>query len=477
MTTAEFAQTVRQRLPYTPNPQQTMLIDALARFCSSSTPSDSVFIVNGYAGTGKTSLTGALVKALEDAGRPAVLLAPTGRAAKVFSLHAGHPAFTIHRKIYRGSAGALGPGVTFLRDNPHSNAVFIVDEASMISDSDSEGESLRAGASLLEDLLQYVFTGDNCRLILLGDVAQLPPVGSTHSPAMYPERFKQLGLRVSRAVLTDTVRQSRTSGILRNATWLRRAMLLDPLPTARLMIRGFDDIRVATGEDVIDLLSDCYREDDPGETVIITRSNRRATAFNLGIRQRIFESQEMLTKGERLLIAKNNYMWSSKVEGLDFIANGDVALVKEIYSTEDKYDMRFANVLLHLPDREVDVECKIILDTLTDESAGLCRERLESLACARMEDPDLYGADVPWERRLNRLRTDEYFNALQVKYAYAMTCHKAQGAQWRNVFIDLGGIAPDQQGLDFYRWLYTATTRATHRLYYLNPGEMAENNS
>lgn len=475
MTTAEFSRSVLERLPYHPNHQQELLIEALSRFCSSSTPSDSVFIVNGYAGTGKTSLTGALVKALEAAGRHAILLAPTGRAAKVFGLHAGHPAFTIHRKIYKATTGSLEPGIAFLRDNPHSNAVFIVDEASMIGDSRSERDALTSGAGLLEDLIQYVFTGDNCRLILLGDIAQLPPVGSTQSPAMYPERFKQLGLHVSRAVLTDTERQSRRSGILRNATWLRRAMLLDPIPPARLLIDGFPDISVATSDDVIDLLSDCYRNDDPGETVIITRSNRRATAFNLGIRQRIFESQELLSKGERLLIAKNNYMWSAKVKGLDFIANGDVGIVKEIASMEEKYGMRFANVTLTLPDREMDVECKIILDTLTDESAGLSPESLESLARARMEDPDLHGPDIPWERRLAKLRSDEYFNALQVKYAYAMTCHKAQGAQWSNVFIDLGGIAPEQQGLDFYRWLYTATTRATKRIYYLNPGEMAEN--
>lgn len=470
MTTGEFAQTVREKLPYSPNSQQDKLIGALARFCSSSTRSDSVFIINGYAGTGKTSLTGALVKALEDAGRKVVLLAPTGRAAKVFSSHSGHAASTIHRKIYRGSTDVMVSGSTSLRDNTLSNAVFIVDEASMIGDSASETDGFVAGSGLLEDLIQYVFTGDNCRLILLGDVAQLPPVGSTESPAMTPERFKKLGLNVSRAVLTDTARQSKDSGILRNATWLRRAMLLDPLPPAKLFTGGFDDVKTVGGEDIIDEISDCYRKDGPDETVIITRSNKRATAFNLGIRQRIFESREILSKGERLLVAKNNYMWASKVKGLDFIANGDLAIVKEIFGMEDRYGMRFADVVLHLPDREVDVECKIILDTLGSESASLSRERLEALARDRVADPDS-GLNTPsWKVRL---RNDPYFNALQVKYAYAMTCHKAQGAQWRNVFIDLGGIAPEQQGIDFYRWLYTATTRATRCLYYLNPDERA----
>lgn len=468
MTVSEFAALVMGKLPYEPNKQQTLLIGALARFCSSATPSDSVFIVNGYAGTGKTSLTGALVKALEEAGRKVVLLAPTGRAAKVFSAHAGHPASTIHRRIYRGPSGDLSAGCTMMQRNNLENAVFIVDEASMIGDRDSADGS-EAGGGLLEDLLEYVFTGDNCRLIFLGDVAQLPPVGSTESPAMYPRRFKELGLHVSRAVLTDTVRQSRESGILRNATWLRRAMLMEPLPAPRLIVSGYGDVHRLTGDDVIDTIAKCYREDGAGETIIITRSNRRATAFNLGIRSQILESEEELCKGERLLIAKNNYMWSAKVKELDFIANGDVAVVSDIHSSEVKYGFRFANVTLHLPDREMDVECKIFLDTLTDESASLSHENMQRLAEACIADPDVYAPDVPYDTRLRKLRTDPYFNALQVKYAYAVTCHKAQGAQWRNVIIDLGGIPPESQGLDFYRWLYTATTRATRHLYYLNP--------
>lgn len=474
MTVDEFAGMVRNELPYSPNRQQNLLIDALARFCSSDTPSDSVFIVNGYAGTGKTSLTGALVKSLEKTGRDVVLLAPTGRAAKVFGSHSGHPAYTIHRKIYRGPSGDLSGGYTVMQRNNLSDAVFIVDEASMIGDHPAGATPGACDRGLLEDLLEYVFTGDNCRLILLGDIAQLPPVGSTESPAMYPARFKELGLHVSRAVLTDTVRQSRTSGILRNATWLRRAMLVDPLPTPRLLIEGFQDVHALSGEDVVDTISDCYREDGPGETIIITRSNRRATAFNLGIRSRILESEEELCRGERLLIAKNNYTWSAKIKELDFIANGDVGIVTQVHGTEVKYGFRFAFVTLQLPDRDISVDCRIFLDTLTDESASISREKMEELAMSRLSDPEAYPQDIPWETRLRRLRNDEYFNALQVKYAYAVTCHKAQGAQWRNVIVDLGGIPPESQGMDFYRWLYTATSRATHHLYYLNPGEMAE---
>ena len=471
MTVGEFADLVRAKLPYAANKQQGLLIDALARFCSSATPSDSVFIINGYAGTGKTSLTGALVKALEEVERPVVLLAPTGRAAKVFSAHSAHPAYTIHRKIYRGPSGNLSSGFTTLQDNRLANAVFIVDEASMIGDHESESASMTPNNGLLEDLLQYVFTGDNCRLILLGDVAQLPPVGCVESPAMSPKRYKELGLHVSRAILTDTVRQARHSGILRNATWLRRAMLVDPLPEPKIILTGYTDVSVLEGEEVLDAIGDCYREEGPGATAIITRSNRRATAFNLGIRSQILDYEEELVKGERLLIAKNNYTWSAKIKGLDFIANGDVAVVSAVHSTEEKYGFRFANVTLNLPDRDVDVECRIFLDTLTDESASLSRERMEALAQARMADPEVNAPDVPYETRLRRLRTDEYFNALQVKYAYAVTCHKAQGAQWPNVFVDMGGIPTEAQGLDFYRWLYTATSRATSHLYYMNPDE------
>lgn len=471
MTISEFAADVAGHLPYEPNHQQTLLISALARFCSSATPSDSVFILNGYAGTGKTSLTGALVKSLRNAGREVVLLAPTGRAAKVFSSHAGYPASTIHRRIYRGGQGGdLSGGFSILQRNNVTNGVFIVDEASMIGD----GNGSEGNVNLLEDLVEYVFTGDNCRLILLGDVAQLPPVGSTESPAMVPANFKRLGLHVSRAVLTDTARQSRTSGILRNATWLRRAMLMDPLPAPRLILDGYDDLHVTDGNDVADVVGECYRADGPDETIIVTRSNRRALQFNLGIRTTILDYGEELVKGERLLLAKNNYTWSAKIKDLDFIANGDVAIVSAIHSTEEKHGFRFANVTLTLPDRDVDVPCRIFLDTLTDESASISREGLQRLAEARMADPEVNAPDASWETRLRRLRKDEYFNALQVKYAYAVTCHKAQGAQWKNVVIDLGGIAPESQGLEFYRWLYTATSRATRRLFYLNPGEMAE---
>lgn len=245
-------------------------------------------------------------------------------------------------------------------------------------------------------------------------------------------------------------------------------MLVDPLPKARLITEGYDDVELTDGNDVADVVGDCYRRDGIDRTIIVTRSNLRAREFNLGIRSRILDYDELLVKGERLLVAKNNYMWSAGVKGLDFIANGDVGIVRRIHATEQKYGYDFARVTLWLPDSDVEVECRIFLSTLVDESASISPNDMRRLAEARMNDPEVNSPDTPYDTRVSRLRRDEYFNALQVKYAYAVTCHKAQGAQWDNVVVDLGGIAADAQGLDFYRWLYTATSRATRRVYFLN---------
>ncbi|MDE5784971.1 MAG: AAA family ATPase [Duncaniella sp.] len=459
---------ILERLPFSPNAQQRLVADALARFCSSSTPDDSVFILAGYAGTGKTSLIGALVKALTAVRIPVVLLAPTGRAAKVFSISASYPAATIHRCIYYGGTGRLFEHSRVVRDNKTPGAVFIVDEASMIGDSTADADG-NPGSGLLEDLLQHVFTGEGCRLILAGDTAQLPPVGTDLSPAMNPAKLKEMGMHVSRATLTDTARQQRHSGILRNATLLRRSMLTQPLPKPRLLTAGMNDVSVITGEDIIDVIASCHSRDTPDETILITRSNKRAVAFNLAVRSQILYSEEELCRGERLMVARNNYTYSTKIKDLDFIANGDMAVVTQVNSTETRYGFRFADVTLRLTHHDKEIDCKIILDTLTSEYPSLSREQMERLAMARMSDPEVNPPGTPDSTRFSRLRSDEYFNALQVKYSYAITCHKAQGAQWRNVIVDLGGIADDALGLDFYRWLYTATSRATRQLYFLNP--------
>lgn len=461
----QFAESIVESLPFEPTHQQIGLIAALARYCSAATPSDTVFMLNGYAGTGKTSVTGALVKALPLIGMRAVLLAPTGRAAKVLSAHANHPAWTIHRRIYRHASVAQGmTGVTGVAENRSTNTVFIVDEASMIS-AENNG-----GTNLLEDLIHYVFSGVNCRLILSGDTAQLPPPGSEESPAMSPDVLRSMGLRVTRAVITKTVRQSSRSGILYNATRLRRDMLLDPIPFPRLVVSPFSDVSVTEGEDLQDALDSAYAENGVNDTLLITRSNKRAVQFNLAIRSSILDYETELVKGEPLMIAKNNYFWTREIKEVDFIANGDIAIVEKIYGTESRDGIRYADVALKLPDHGVTLDTKIMLSSLVSEAPGLDPELQRRHMESSLNNPELFAPDTPYEQRFARLKTDPYFNALQVKYAYAVTCHKAQGGQWKSVFVDMGMIQPEAlTSLDFYRWLYTATTRAIESVTYISP--------
>lgn len=456
MTVDEFTDILRSKLPFEPNSQQSALIGALGRFCSDAVGGESVFLINGYAGTGKTSIIGALVKTLADVHIPSVLLAPTGRAAKVFSSMASRPAYTIHRRIYRmDSAGRMD---LTLNNTPFT--VFIVDEASMIGNERDSG-----GSTLLDDLLQHVFAADNCKLILLGDSAQLPPVGCEVSPAMDVATLKKRGLRVSRAVITDTVRQDHNSDILRNATRLRRSMLLDPLPEPRLIVDRHDDVVSVSPEDLPDAIAASYSAVGKEEAILITRSNRRATDFNLAIRRQIFDYEENLVRGERLLVAKNNYHWSSKVKGLDFIANGDIAIIDRIIATEDMGPLHFADVALTLPDRGgITIEAKIITNTLVLDTPCLPANDMAALMQHRL---NIIAPGASESAAMRALRSDPYVNALQVKYGYAVTCHKAQGGQWSDVFVDMSYIPPEAMGLDFYRWLYTATTRATRRLHYI----------
>ncbi len=479
---------IRTALPYTPNRQQSLVIEALARFCAPLVPpppsddndsafasqadaqyavrvdfatqgvsTDYAFILAGYAGTGKTSLTGALVKALNTAGVKTVLLAPTGRAAKVFSAYAKSPAYTIHRRIYRHSLDGAFPG---LQENRLDGAVFIVDEASMIS-----GEPGLAGTnSLLEDLIQYVFAGIGNRLILLGDTAQLPTVGCDSSPAMDPEVLRTYGLRVSRARLTATVRQAADSGILYNATSLRHAMAEGNISIVpNIAIGDFDDTKLIGPEDLPEELDTAYRRDGIENCLLITRSNQRAAAFNRAIRSEVLYHESIIVPGEQILIAKNNYHWSRSQKKLDFIANGDIALVAEVYGTEQRYGFTFADVALSFPDHEVRLDCKLILDTLGSDTPALSYEQSQRLYNELLAD-DTQHDTYDYELRARKVRTNPYWNALQVKYAYAVTCHKAQGGQWDNVFVDMGYIAPEAAGLELYRWLYTAITRARKRL-------------
>ncbi len=460
-----FGELVLDNLPFEPNDQQIQLVAALSRYCSAYTAGqDRVFILNGYAGTGKTSVMGALVRSLRAVAMPTVLLASTGRAAKVLSSFTGQPAFTIHRYIYNAPAVTPdGRVYASVKHNPHRNTVFIVDEASMIGDDESPSQS-----SLLQDLLLYVFSGVNCRLILVGDTAQLPPVGFEESPAMTPEAFKRMGMSVTRATMTRTARQQARSGILYNATALRRGMLEVPLKVPSLRVRGFDDVSVVDPVGLQEALEDALDEYGADQVLLITRSNRRAVDFNLAIRGIIYGHEEILAPGERLMVAKNNYYWTRGHQQVDFIANGEVAVVERIYGTEEREGCLFADVELNLPEKGVTLDAKLALDCLTSDQAALGREKLHALATRTLYDDGRLDASPTAQR--DTLRRDPYYNALQVKYAYAVTCHKAQGGQWASVFVDMGYIPPEAyQTLDLYRWLYTAVTRATTRLTLINP--------
>lgn len=459
-----MVENILRHLDYIPNRQQSLVIEALARFCAplvAKTPpegasTDPAFILAGYAGTGKSSLTGALVAALDEMQVPAVLLAPTGRAAKVFGAYARHTAFTIHRHIYRHSLDGGFPG---LRENRHDNTLFIVDEASMIS-----GEPSPNGNSLLEDLIQYIFAGVGNRLILLGDTAQLPPVGSESSPAMDPDVLRTFGLKVSRAMLTATVRQDANSGILLNATALRRAMAegnISLIP--KIIIGQHSDTSIVLPEELPEEIETAYRRDGIENTLLITRTNARATAFNKAIREQVLYLDSVISPGEQILIGKNNYFWPRKVKGLDFIANGDIAVVSRVYGYEKKYGLSFADVEITLPDFDTALDCKIVLDTLWSDTPALSYEQLTRLYNELLADDSIHNS-YDYQARARTVASNPYWNALQVKYAYCVTCHKAQGGQWDNVFVDMGYIHPDSAGLELYRWLYTAITRARRRL-------------
>lgn len=426
---------------------------------------DTVFLLKGFAGTGKTSLVGALVRSLDALKQRTVLMAPTGRAAKVFSAHARHPAYTIHKRIYRQKA-FTGEMVDFLQNvNLMKQTLFIVDEASMIAN-DGVGNSVFGTGHLLDDLIHFVYSGEGCRLMLVGDTAQLPPVGEELSPALEPEALASYGLRVMSTTLTQVVRQLEESGILWNATLLRRLMSNDELWTfPQLRLKGFPDVVHMPGRELIEAIEQAYYQVGQDETIIVTRSNARANAFNQGIRGRILGLEEELTSGDQVMIVKNNYHWVCG-EVMDFIANGDIAVVRRLRNERRVHDFRFADVTLRFPDYDdTEVDATMILDTLTSEAPALTREQQDALFQKVWDDyPEL----TTKHDRMKAVKEDQYFNALQVKYAYAVTCHKAQGGQWQRVFVDHGYMTEDMLGPDYFRWLYTALTRATETVYLVN---------
>lgn len=429
----------------------------------------TVFVLNGYAGTGKTSLVAALVNALEDMRVNTVLLAPTGRAAKVLSGFSGHSAYTVHRYIYRTDFES-GQFTSLKENKSRPGTVFIVDESSMIDSTDNESKSL----NLLDDLLQYVYSGDECRLIFLGDTAQLPSVSSNIEIPLHLALRKRF-FHVLRASLTATVRQAADSGILYNATWLRKAMARDEIPMPKIFSEQFDDVSIIGAEDLPDELQKSYSDYGMDETIIITRSNKRAVDYNLAVRNLILERTSMLSRGDMLMIAKNNYFWTKSVKGLEFIANGDMAIVEKVIGEEEFAGMTFADVELSFPDHDdITLQAKINITSLVSDAPAITAAELRRLGMACIDNPDVYPPGTPDSVRIQGLRKDPYYNALQVKYGYAITCHKAQGGQWMAVFIDIGFLPEDTDRLEFYRWLYTAVTRASKEVYFINPGIVIE---
>ena len=458
---------ILSHFPHQPTQGQLAACEAMVEFLYDPDPM-AAFVLRGYAGTGKTTLVSALIQSASALHIKTLLLAPTGRAAKVLAGYSGKPAFTIHKKIYQTFTGPDGMIHMARALNKHTYTLFIVDEASMIGLADEGGGGHR---NLLEDLIGYVTEGSHCRLMLIGDDAQLPPVGSTESPALDLECLRAFTpLKIHHYCLTEVVRQQHLSGILLNATMLRHNLMQlseGDFPALPLFdLNGCPDILRLPGADLEETLNHEYGSNSIEEVVIITRSNKRATRFNMGVRNSILYREDLLVNDDMLLVAKNNYYWARDYDEMDFIANGDVCRVKRVWGDiERRYGLRFANVTVEFPDHDgVEMDCKIVVDCLLSDTPALDREQSERLF------NEVY-AELTGDKRerYKQLKEHPYFNALQVKYAYAVTCHKAQGGQWRNVFIDMGGIMPDaMQSMDFYRWLYTAITRARQRVYLIN---------
>ena len=517
----EFIDEVVREFGFTPTHDQLNALETFARFLADR-EQNCVMVMRGSAGTGKTSLAGAMVRTFTRLGQKLLLMAPTGRAAKVFAMNSGHTAFTIHRKIYREKSYSGIGGQFNLNDNMHKNTLFMIDEASMIGRGGGMTSDFGTG-DLLSDLVQFVYNGQNCRMLLVGDCAQLPPVGEEEAPALHAEVLEAMGLKVYECDLREVLRQSQDSGILVNATYIRS---LTPGPSPRrgetqlesdsglidsnmgesrlnssfsprrgeiqlesnsgldfsefscdnllkvglprIRFKGFADIVMVPGDELVERISSSYADVGMDETMVVTRSNKRANVYNQGIRATVLDREDELCTGDLLMVVKNKY--HDKPQGdhgqLAFIANGDRVKVQRVRNIRELFGFRFADVWLQFPDYDdFEMQQTVILDTLTTEAPALTHEQQEQLYEAVMEDY----ADIPLKRdRMAKLKQDEYFNALQIKYAYAVTCHKAQGGQWAHVYIDQGYMTDDMLTPDYIHWLYTAFTRATEKLFLVN---------
>ena len=460
------------RLQYEPTSCQEGLLRKVADFVSSD--DSDILVVNGYAGTGKTTAISAVISVMKEFQTKCVLLAPTGRAAKVLSSYAGQPAYTIHKHIYRQkSVGGDGFGQFSLAPNKDKEALFIVDEVSLIGIDAGQQQSTAAfgTGNLLEDLISFVRAGVECKVILIGDSAQLPPIGLEASPALLPEYMKMMG-GVQFAELSTVVRQQHESGILYNATLIRQLQseleygpgVMD-ICDLGLETEPFDDIERISGGDLIEKIGDAYSDYGEDETIILCRSNKRAIKYNLGVRSTVQFKEERLVRDDKLMIVKNCYQFLEGIEGMDYIANGDIAKLQKISKFEERYGLHFAEARISFPDYDdQEIVAKVILDTLESESASLTYEQSNKLYQGVNED---YAHITAKRKRYESVREDKYYNALQLKYANAITCHKSQGGQWRCVFID-NPFWQEELTVDDLKWLYTAITRATEKVYLVN---------
>ncbi len=471
MVTKHVIEILTTKLGHNPTGDQKMLISQLAEFIlelnDDKQAQDKVFMVKGYAGTGKTSVISALVKSLPALRLKSVLLAPTGRAAKVLSVYSDKAASTIHKKIYRQKTQKDGIGEFVLDKNLHHNTLFIVDESSMISNASFENSIFGSG-KVLDDLMEYVYSGENCKLILVGDTAQLPPVGLTVSPALNPDVIDVMGFELKELELTQVVRQSELSGILHNATLLRQQIADNTGGYPEFELDEFKDVTRLSGADLIEEIDSCYGKFGSDNTLVICRSNKRANRYNEGIRRSILWREEELSVGDYLMVVKNNYYWLSEDDKktTDFIANGDIVEITRIGKYKELYGFRFANVSVKFMDYpELELDVNIMLDTLTSETASLSQEQNNKFFYTVMED---YANLNTKRAKIKAVKENPFFNALQVKFSYAITCHKAQGGQWKAVFIDQGWLTDKMMDVEYLRWLYTAFTRPVEKLYLVN---------
>ncbi|MEO5777735.1 MAG: AAA family ATPase [Flavobacterium sp.] len=462
MTSSQFYSVLQKQFPFQPTVKQDIFFQKIADFLTNSN-SNEIFVLKGYAGTGKTTVISTIVNNLGAINKKYVLLAPTGRAAKVIANYSNKPAFTIHKKIYFPKKGKSG-GVSFtMQTNKFKNTIFIVDESSMISDVSADAKLYENG-SLLDDLISYVYNGENCKMILLGDTAQLPPVQLDVSPALDTEK---LALNYNKEIfsieLDEVMRQEEFSGILQNATELREIMKSSFLDNFKFNLKGYKDIvRLTDGFDIQDAIQSAYSNYSIEDTCFIVRSNKRANQYNQQIRARILDKESDLSVGDYLMVVKNNYFWLKENDEAGFIANGDIIEVLEIFGFKELYDFRFAKVKIRMvdyPDQRP-FETMLLLDTITSESPSLTYDESNHLYQEVMKD---YEGEAQY-RKFLKVKSNEYFNALQVKFSYAITCHKSQGGQWNTVFIEQPYL-PNGVDLDYIRWLYTAVTRAKDKLY------------